>query len=503
MIMLIMEMVVVMKPALRAPPPPPQRAPPQTFITTTISIINIIIPLLLIPSPPLLLPSPSPDHREVILEADMPLQKRVRFTTLPYGFEIEESLTAAAARQTGHALTSGVDYGFIDTVDAHSASRSQAMEAHIRALHRDVSVVQRINDRDRLTRHIQHEHNRARDAAKIAPKKTPINDAAIKQLIAQGVADALAEHEANKNSISGDDSYESGSGKRRIVPTTREYTYSDFLKFQPLNFKGIAGVVGLKDFLVMLKLLLLVMVTTAGLQYVEERLVHYKKNESVFTKKINVLNLKVKLRDKVLAEYTTNLEKSEKQRDVLKLTLEKLQNSSKYLNTLLDSQVSDKSKAGLGYKELIPESFVNSSELLEKQDNRSDKGYHEVPPPLTGNYMPPKRDLKLIDEHFKSESVDVSTVSSSDVKTVKTIDHKGVFSTEEPKPVRKNSFGPPIIEDWHSDDDSEDELSPTAEVKTVKPIVEKIKSVKTTGETVKTEESPKQHKHHPRGNQRN
>nr|GEW22137.1 hypothetical protein [Tanacetum cinerariifolium] len=197
-----------------------------------------------------------------------------------------------------------------------------------------------------------------------------------------------------------------------------------------------------------------------GLQSVEEILVHYKKNEAVFTEKINVLNLEVKLRDKVLAEYTTNLEKTEKKIDELKLSLEKLQNSSKSLNTLLNRQVSDKSKASLGYKKLIPESFVNSSELLEKQNNRSTKGYHEVPPPLTGNYMPPKRDLRLIDKHFESESVDVSTVSSSDVKTVKTIDHKGVFSTEEPKPIRKNSFGPPIIEDWHSDDDNEDEFHP-------------------------------------------
>nr|GEZ73062.1 reverse transcriptase [Tanacetum cinerariifolium] len=88
--------------------------------------------------------------------------------------------------------------------------------------------------------------------------------------------------------------------------------------------------------------------------------------------------------------------------------------------------------------------------------------------------MPPKRDLRLIDKHFNSESMDVSTVLSSDVKTVN-----------------------------HKDDDSEDELSPTVEVKTVKPSVEKIESVKTAKKTVKTEESPKQHKHHPRGNQRN
>nr|GEW16116.1 hypothetical protein [Tanacetum cinerariifolium] len=184
----------------------------------------------------------------------------------------------------------------------------------------------------------------------------------------------------------------------------------------------------------------------AGLQSIEERLVHYKKIKVVFTEKINVLNPEFKLRDKVLAEYTQNLEKVEKERDELKLTLEKLQNSSNSLNTLLNSQ-----------------------------NNRSTKRYHEVPPPLTGNYMPLKQDLRLIDEHFK----------------------------KEPKYVMKNNFGPPIIEDCHSDDDSEDELSPTVEVKTVKPSVEKIESVKTPMETVKAIESHKPHKYYPRGNKRN
>nr|GEX31690.1 ribonuclease H-like domain-containing protein [Tanacetum cinerariifolium] len=177
----------------------------------------------------------------------------------------------------------------------------------------------------------------------------------------------------------------------------------------------------------------------ACLQSVEERLVHYKKNEAVFTNKINVLNLEVKLKDNVLAEYTKNLKKADKERDELKLTLEKLQNSSNSLNNFLDSQISDKFKAGLRYKEITPDSFVNSSEILEKQENRSDEEYHAVPPPFTGNYMPSKRDLRLIDEHFESVYVDViSNISPSDVKTVKTIDvnHKGMFSIEEPKPVQ-------------------------------------------------------------------
>ncbi|GJS11794.1 putative reverse transcriptase domain-containing protein [Tanacetum coccineum] len=73
---------------------------------------------------------------------------------------------------------------------------------------------------------------------------TPMTDVAIKALIAQGVADALAEYKAHRSSGNGDDSHNSGSG-RRTERTARECTYSDFLKCQPLNFKGTEGVVSL------------------------------------------------------------------------------------------------------------------------------------------------------------------------------------------------------------------------------------------------------------------
>nr|GEV81958.1 putative reverse transcriptase domain-containing protein [Tanacetum cinerariifolium] len=56
------------------------------------------------------------------------------------------------------------------------------------------------------------------------------------------VADALAEIEANSFSRNGDDSRDSGTGNRRTERATRECTYSDFLKCQPLNFKGTEGV---------------------------------------------------------------------------------------------------------------------------------------------------------------------------------------------------------------------------------------------------------------------
>ncbi|GJU54191.1 putative reverse transcriptase domain-containing protein [Tanacetum coccineum] len=66
---------------------------------------------------------------------------------------------------------------------------------------------------------------------------TPMIDTQLKALIAQGVADALAERDADR-SRNGDDSHDSGSDGRRRMPIALECTYSDFLKCQPLNFKG-------------------------------------------------------------------------------------------------------------------------------------------------------------------------------------------------------------------------------------------------------------------------
>ncbi|GJZ59032.1 hypothetical protein Tco_0614848 [Tanacetum coccineum] len=61
-----------------------------------------------------------------------------------------------------------------------------------------------------------------------------------------GVTAALAARNANR-STNGDDSHNSGTGVRRTERAARECTYTDFLKFQPLNFKGTEGVAGLSQ----------------------------------------------------------------------------------------------------------------------------------------------------------------------------------------------------------------------------------------------------------------
>ncbi|GJU69738.1 putative reverse transcriptase domain-containing protein [Tanacetum coccineum] len=85
---------------------------------------------------------------------------------------------------------------------------------------------------------------RATPVATPAPTTTTVTDAQLQALIDRGVTAALAERDASK-SRDGDNSHGLGTGGRRQVPTQRECTYTDFLKCQPMNFKGTEGVVGL------------------------------------------------------------------------------------------------------------------------------------------------------------------------------------------------------------------------------------------------------------------
>nr|GEY68995.1 retrotransposon protein, putative, Ty3-gypsy subclass [Tanacetum cinerariifolium] len=76
----------------------------------------------------------------------------------------------------------------------------------------------------------------------ITTPTTSLTNAQLQAMIDQGVTAALAARDANRN---GDDSHTSGTG--RPVQVARECTYPDFLKCQPLNFKGTEGVVGLSQ----------------------------------------------------------------------------------------------------------------------------------------------------------------------------------------------------------------------------------------------------------------
>ncbi|GJV40604.1 hypothetical protein Tco_1419044 [Tanacetum coccineum] len=70
---------------------------------------------------------------------------------------------------------------------------------------------------------------------------TTMTNAQLKAMIDHGVIAALATRDADR-SMNGDDSHNSGTCVRRNKRAARECTYPDFMKCQPLNFKGIKGV---------------------------------------------------------------------------------------------------------------------------------------------------------------------------------------------------------------------------------------------------------------------
>ncbi|GJR60486.1 putative ribonuclease H-like domain-containing protein [Tanacetum coccineum] len=87
-------------------------------------------------------------------------------------------------------------------------------------------------------------------------------------------------------------------------------------------------------------------------------------------------------------------------------------------------------------------------------------GYNAVPPPYTGNFMPPKHDLSGLEEFVNDLIVIEPTVKKSVVET-----SEAKASADKPKVVRKNNEAP-IIEDWVSDSEEEDMPQATEREKT-------------------------------------
>nr|GEX65875.1 ribonuclease H-like domain-containing protein [Tanacetum cinerariifolium] len=157
---------------------------------------------------------------------------------------------------------------------------------------------------------------------------------------------------------------------------------------------------------------------------------HYDKLTNDLRKsQFDVLSYKIGLES---VEARLNLE-----RDELKLKLEKFQTSSKNLSKLLGSQITN--KTGLGYDNQVFNSTVfDCDELISSESDvsmptspvhdryKSGEGYHAVPPPFPGTFMPPKPDLVFHNASTASETV--PTVLNVEPKD----EYKG-----EPMPTQK------------------------------------------------------------------
>nr|GFA59372.1 putative reverse transcriptase domain-containing protein [Tanacetum cinerariifolium] len=149
---------------------------------------------------------------ESILEADIPLQKRARFTTPTGRYEVAESSVAAAARQIRPALT--------------IADRRRADDKLIGRLRRERRYFCTLS-----TTYVQ-EVAHFRDYCTQIMDYCELREA----LINQGVAAAMAEAEASRVR----NGYGSNSSGPRLAQVIRECTYLDFLKCYIHHFQELA-----------------------------------------------------------------------------------------------------------------------------------------------------------------------------------------------------------------------------------------------------------------------
>ncbi|GJX30145.1 hypothetical protein Tco_0238224 [Tanacetum coccineum] len=204
--------------------------------------------------------------------------------------------------------------------------------------------------------------------------------------------------------------------------------------------------------------------------------------------------MKINLDDKtvVLTYHKKLLAEAEKEKEELKAKVEKWHNSSKSLNILLNSQISARDKAGLGYGEQMNKGVLSyenevfrslfysrSSDIKDSPVNdRYAEGMHVVPPPITGIYIPYGPD-KEIDESQFTYGPKQSKPSESNAKSNDFSSCKSNYSEEtnesipepvanEPKAVSdpKVWSDTPIIEEYESDSDDEHVSLPKKEQET-------------------------------------
>ncbi|GJV48450.1 putative ribonuclease H-like domain-containing protein [Tanacetum coccineum] len=188
---------------------------------------------------------------------------------------------------------------------------------------------------------------------------------------------------------------------------------------------------------------LMVVAYKIGLQSVEKILEFYKKNESIYEEKIKVLKFEIECKDIAISDLRKKLEIAQKEKDGIQFNVDKFENSSKSLNKLLESQIVNNYKKGLGY--------------------------NAVPPLFTRNFMPLTPDLSFTGlEEFISEPLVIKPI----------VENTRAKASEAKSKIVKKNNGALIIEDWVFDSEEYDVPHDKNERKTVKSSFAKIKFVK-------------------------
>ncbi|GJX09053.1 hypothetical protein Tco_0198912 [Tanacetum coccineum] len=224
---------------------------------------------------------------------------------------------------------------------------------------------------------------------------------------------------------------------------------------------------------------------------------------AVYEEDIAFLKYDVKVRDNSITELKNQLADALREKDDLKLKLEKFETSSKKLTDLLNNQISVNNKTGIGFDSQMTENelhdihknnskvFVSASDSsvneIEEENNQVNdrfkkvEGYHAVPPPYTGNYMPSRPDLSFAGLDDSVYKTNVSETITSVPRNESTASKSSKDNLEQPKDVRPSA---PIVEEWESDSDDDCVTRPSIEQN--KPSYAKINFVKSNENTRKS-----------------
>ncbi|GJW64892.1 ribonuclease H-like domain-containing protein [Tanacetum coccineum] len=180
-----------------------------------------------------------------------------------------------------------------------------------------------------------------------------------------------------------------------------------------------------------------------ALKSLEARILGHEKNELAWGERYDFQNYDLKCREIKINNLNLELEKVVKERDELKLKIEKWEGSSKNLTKILNSQMSTHDKNGLGFGTQMDD-LSNKSET--DSENRN---------PLT-----PRADISFagLDEYaFRNKIIESKTTETN--KTVGTTNEATIV---KPKSVNETVVSKSkvnrdevIIEDWTSDDEDD------------------------------------------------
>ncbi|GJU67531.1 ribonuclease H-like domain-containing protein, partial [Tanacetum coccineum] len=227
---------------------------------------------------------------------------------------------------------------------------------------------------------------------------------------------------------------------------------------------------------------------TQDLKKVEAHLVSHQQGQLWYEEKIRFMKIDLDDKTDVLTYHKKLLAEAKKKED-LKAKVEKWHIYSKNINILLNSQMSARDKARLGYGDQLNKGvlsyknkvfqsvFVSRTSETENShvNDRYAEGMHAVPPPMTGIYIPSGPDKEIDDSQFtygpKQSKPSESDARSSDFNSCESNCSEETHESmpepvvNEPNVVSQPKVwsDAPIIEEYESDSEDEHVSLPTKE----------------------------------------